>query len=632
MQLTQKNAIQITLATSVIAITTYLFLIPKKSKQQQNLTPPKPETHAEENKFARNRWTKRKQAKAMPEKGHFDTIIIGGGPSGMSCAASLARIGHKCLVLEQGDELGGGSHIFTDRGYEFETGVHYIGIDPELERMLDFATYGSLKMCPIGTPHPETGSTIYDEIRIADRSYPFVAGVENLRSMLHSKFPSDQEIISINLWIERVLRCRHPVYKQSAVWYFRLKVLGWLPTSIRLFLQQKVLGSEFYKNTQQTAEDVLNQLNVDPASELGCVMLGQYSDSGVRPDKLSAALYLGVVSHYLMGSCYPEGGSGAIPRKLNRTIRHAGGASFAMATVDSLLIENNQCVGVVVQGEAIKSTHVVSSIGALPSYQFLLPHSKYNTVAQNVITHLKSTEELSVSYIFLFIALDITNQPKKERDHTSHNRWLYPGRDFTQMEKNIEQNASWSQPMPMFVASGSAKDKNWSSKPGLDENKKTIVVLSVCPWKWVEQFEHLTAKERKKNVEYQNFKKKSKEKMMEQGFRQVFPELEQYITFTEVGTPLSTKHYLNKRNGECYGRAATPKHWSDPALVPHTPLNNYYLTGQDIGTLGIAGCISSGYLTANVVAGYGSPMKAIGGLLGGNGEISQACGLPPIYG
>ena len=56
-----------------------------------------------------------------------------------------------------------------------------------------------------------------------------------------------------------------------------------------------------------------------------------------------------------------------------------------MATVDSLLIENNQCVGVVVQGEAIKSTHVVSSIGALPSYQFLLPHSKYNTVAQNVI-------------------------------------------------------------------------------------------------------------------------------------------------------------------------------------------------------------------------------------------------------
>jgi hypothetical protein len=48
--------------------------------------------------------------------------------------------------------------------------------------------------------------------------------------------------------------------------------------------------------------------------------------------------------------------------------------------------------------------------------------------------------------------------------------------------------------------------------------------------------------------------------------------------------------------------------------------------------LGVAGCISSGYLTANVVAGYGNPMKVLSGLLGGNGEISQECGLPPIYG
>ena len=68
--------------------------------------------------------------------------------------------------------------------------------------------------------------------------------------------------------------------------------------------------------------------------------------------------------------------SGAIPRKLNRTIRHAGGSSFVHAHVDSLLVENNQCVGVVVQGEAIQSKHVVSSIGALPSYELLLPHSR----------------------------------------------------------------------------------------------------------------------------------------------------------------------------------------------------------------------------------------------------------------
>jgi hypothetical protein len=40
------------------------------------------------------------------------------------------------------------------------------------------------------------------------------------------------------------------------------------------------------------------------------------------------------------------------------------------------------------------------------------------------IERLKSTEELSVAFIFLFVALDTTGQPEEERDDSSHNRWL----------------------------------------------------------------------------------------------------------------------------------------------------------------------------------------------------------------
>ena len=35
-------------------------------------------------------------------------------------------------------------------------------------------------------------------------------------------------------------------------------------------------------------------------------------------------------------------------------------------------------------------------------------------------------------------------------------------------------------------------------------------------------------------------------------------------------------------------------------------MRNLYLTGQDVVTLGLTGAIAGGYLTANVVAGYGS--------------------------
>ena len=93
---------------------------------------------------------------------------------------------------------------------------------------------------------------------------------------------------------------------------------------------------------------------------------------------------------------------------------------------------------------------------------------------------------------------------------------------------------------------------------------------------------------------------------MEQGFRKVVPHLEPYIIHTSVGTPLTTNNFLGTTQGECYGRSATPSRWLCPDLSPHTPVKGLYLTGQDVVTLGLTGGIASGYLTANVLAGYGS--------------------------
>ena len=53
------------------------------------------------------------------------------------------------------------------------------------------------------------------------------------------------------------------------------------------------------------------------------------------------------------------------------------------------------------------------------------------------------------------------------------------------------------------------------------------------------------------------------------------------------------------------GRSASPSRWLCPDLSPYTPVGNLLLTGQDIVTLGLTGAIASGYLTANVLAGYG---------------------------
>ena len=61
----------------------------------------------------------------IPE--NLDAIIIGSGIGGLSLGAFLSRVGKKVLVLEQHYIAGGCCHAFDEGGYEFDTGIHYIG-------------------------------------------------------------------------------------------------------------------------------------------------------------------------------------------------------------------------------------------------------------------------------------------------------------------------------------------------------------------------------------------------------------------------------------------------------------------------------------------------------------------------
>ena len=58
----------------------------------------------------------------------IDVIVIGSGVSGLLTAALLARRRKRVLVLEQHDQAGGSTHAFVDHGYEFDVGLHYVGL------------------------------------------------------------------------------------------------------------------------------------------------------------------------------------------------------------------------------------------------------------------------------------------------------------------------------------------------------------------------------------------------------------------------------------------------------------------------------------------------------------------------
>ena len=61
----------------------------------------------------------------MPEK--FDTIIIGGGLAGLTCATLLAKAGLKVILLEKNKRLGGYAVSYTVKGHRFDIAIQALG-------------------------------------------------------------------------------------------------------------------------------------------------------------------------------------------------------------------------------------------------------------------------------------------------------------------------------------------------------------------------------------------------------------------------------------------------------------------------------------------------------------------------
>ena len=84
----------------------------------------------------------------------WDVIIIGSGMGGLSAAAALSRTGHKVLLLEQYQTLGGLTHSFSRNGFSWDVGLHYLsGLAPgEPERrVLDWLCDSPVDLAPMGT-------------------------------------------------------------------------------------------------------------------------------------------------------------------------------------------------------------------------------------------------------------------------------------------------------------------------------------------------------------------------------------------------------------------------------------------------------------------------------------------------
>ncbi|XP_046722633.1 all-trans-retinol 13,14-reductase-like [Silurus meridionalis] len=311
----------------------------------------------------------------------LDAIVIGSGIGGLSIAVLLAKVGKKVLVLEQHDRAGGCCHTFSEKGFEFDIGIHYIG-DVEENGMfgciVDQLTNGQLQWEPMENP--------FDQVVLGPpenrRIYPIYSGKDRFHWELKKCFPGEEK--AIDEFMRLVQKCGNSVWT--------MMMLKLIPFPVARFLVYTGLAnrlSSFFSYGSRSLAEVVNSLTEN--KDLRAVLCYMFATYGNPPKDASFSLHSLLVCHFLNGAWYPKGGASQIAYNMIPIIEKAGGAVLVRAPVNRILLNSaNEAIGVsVMKGQDEVHVHapiVISDAGIFNTYQQLLPKEVQTRPGKSTMT------------------------------------------------------------------------------------------------------------------------------------------------------------------------------------------------------------------------------------------------------
>jgi all-trans-retinol 13,14-reductase len=507
-------------------------------------------------------------------EGRFDAIVIGSGMGGLAAAAFLAKAGKRVLILERHYRMGGFTHTFRRKRWEWDVGVHYVG---EVHRE---GTLPNLLMNDISEGRLEWTSlpANYDRIVFPDRHYDFLAGRERFVDRLTRYFPTEHAAI------ERYVELSDRAYA-AAMRFFQQKALPALLAP----LARPFLCREFLRYSDQRTLAVLGQLTDDP--KLIGVLAGQWGAYGLPPAESSFGIHGVVASSYVDGAAYPVGGAASIARSILPTIEKAGGRILVSAEVGEILVRQGRAAGVRMSGgQELLAPVVISDAGVRNTFGSLIDKETRQRLGLEArLTRVRP----SASHISLYVGLE---EPAEVLGLEPTNLWIYPGYDHDQIVRVAREDPN--APLPVvYISFPSAKDPMWKVRRG---DTATLELISFVDYERFRQWEGERWK--KRGETYEALKARYSERLLAVLYEHV-PQVKGKVTFHELSTPLSTRHFGNHPRGEIYGVSPTPERFRLKWLAPRTPIRGLYLTGQDAVAHGVVGALYGGLVTASVLLG-----------------------------
>jgi phytoene dehydrogenase-like protein len=297
---------------------------------------------------------------------HYDSIIVGGGHNGLTCAAYLARGGRKVLVLEAAERLGGAAvtREFAP-GFKVSAAAHLLHLmPPSLVRELGLMRQG-LKLAAERLP----------TVALDADAHHLIFGPDNSASVAAACAADAAALADWQKLLKRFARALHPLLAQTPprlgtdAWRDRAALVG-IGWRIRRLGRRDM--RELLRIGGMCVHDLLEDHFTLPllkgALALDAVLGTNYGPRS--PGTVLALLYRIAASQGEDALALPRGGLGAVSEALACAARAAGADIRTGTQVEHILMREDRAVGVVLaSGEEINARSVVSS--ADPKTTFL---------------------------------------------------------------------------------------------------------------------------------------------------------------------------------------------------------------------------------------------------------------------
>lgn len=521
----------------------------------------------------------------------WDAIVVGSGMGGMTAAAYLAANGRRTLVLEQGDVLGGCTHVFRRKGYEFEVGVHYLGDcgGPEGNIPTVLAGIGADKRIEFREIDPDG----FDVLAFPSVRFKVPHGWDAYRDRLIETFPDDAKALRRYVRILRKLadavdRATTPASnRDTAAMMWRA---GWAAPFAMLPLAR-----------------LFDVCGIGPAPRP--VLAGQTPAYAAPAARTPVIVQAGYLKNYVEGGAYfPVGGGQVLAATMAEVLRANGGDFRLNARVARIVVEDGRVTGVeLADGEQITAPVVVSNADLKRTYSELLDPKVVPWWARRRVAGYQMAWPLFNTYLGLDIDLSksmTSGQIWKFRSDTDFGAyqealsWTGAGRDRERWLGRLRENAS------AMIHIATNKDPDTALAPPGHSIVEVMTYLPPDHDLWgVSAGGPVHGEKYRSEPDYVAVKDAVTEILIDLA-AEVIPNLRDHIVWQEAGTPITQERYTHSTAGGSYGIEMSVRQVGPLRPRPATAIKGLYLAGASLGWgPGVEGVMLSGVGAAGAVLG-----------------------------